>query len=85
MRNSSQHAPVVTPGTMQVSVANRVLAGLRAMLGDQVAMAPPVLLCASPGRFYLKRLLEPLIPKIVVISPSEIPPAIQVQSLGSVR
>jgi flagellar biosynthesis protein FlhA len=33
----------------------------------------------------LKRLLEPLIPKIVVVSPSEIPPAIPVQSLGSVR
>ncbi len=85
LRNSSQHAPASSAGMIQVSVAHRVFAGLRAMLGDQVAMAPPVLLCASPGRFYLKRLLEPLIPKIVVISPSEIPPAIQVQSLGSVR
>jgi flagellar biosynthesis protein FlhA len=85
MRNSSQQAPVAPSGAIQVSVAHRVLAGLRAMMGDQVALAPPVLLCASPGRFYLKRLLEPLIPKIVVISPSEIPPAIQVQSLGSVR
>jgi flagellar biosynthesis protein FlhA len=84
MRNSTQHA-ASTAGSIQVSVAHRVFAGLRAMLGDQVAAAPPVLLCASPGRFYLKRLLEPLIPKIVVISPSEIPPAIQVQSLGSVR
>jgi flagellar biosynthesis protein FlhA len=70
---------------MQISVAHKVLAGLRSMLGDQVAMAPPVLLCASPGRFYLKRLLEPFIPKIVVLSPSEIPPATQVQSLGPVR
>jgi len=34
---------------------------------------------------YLKRLLEPFIPKIVVISPSEIPPMTQVQSLGLVR
>jgi flagellar biosynthesis protein FlhA len=55
------------------------------MLGDQVILAPPVLLCASPGRFYLKRLLEPFIPKIVVISPSEIPAATQVQSIGAVR
>jgi flagellar biosynthesis protein FlhA len=84
MRNSSPQ-PNAAAGAIQVSVAHRVFAGLRAMLGDQVAMAPPVLLCASPGRFYLKRLLEPLIPKIVVISPSEIPPAIPVQSLGSVR
>ena len=85
MRNSSQISAPSTAGAIQVSVAQRVLAGLRAMLGDQVTMAPPVLLCASPGRYYLKRLLEPLIPKIVVVSPSEIPPAIPVQSLGSVR
>jgi flagellar biosynthesis protein FlhA len=81
---SAQHAQLAAGGAMQVSVARRVLDGLRAMMGDQIAMAPPVLLCASPGRFYLKRLLEPFIPKIVVISPSEIPPMTQVQSLGSV-
>lgn len=72
-------------GALQTSVARRVLEGLRGMLGDQITMAPPVLLCSSPGRFYLKRLLEPFIPKIVVISPSEIPPMTQVQSIGSVR
>jgi flagellar biosynthesis protein FlhA len=83
-RTSTQHPQLTAGGAMQVSVARRVLDGLRAMLGDQIAMAPPVLLCASPGRFYLKRLLEPFIPKIVVISPSEIPPMTQVQSLGSV-
>ena len=83
-RPSSQS--IVPAGSaLQVSVANKVLNGLRVMLGDQVAMAPPVLLCSSPGRFYLKRMLEPFIPKIVVISPSEIPPMTPVQSLGSVR
>ena len=85
LRGSSHQLQQTANGAIQVSVAHRVLNGLRAMLGDQVTMAPPVLLCSSPGRFYLKRLLEPLIPKVVVISPSEIPPAIQVQSLGSVR
>jgi flagellar biosynthesis protein FlhA len=70
---------------LQIPLARRVLDGLRAMLGDQVASAPPVLLCASPGRFYLRRHLEPFIPRIVVISPSEIPPMTQVLSLGSVR
>jgi flagellar biosynthesis protein FlhA len=83
-RTTSQQ-PQLATGALQISVASRVLAGLRTMLGDQVASAPPVLLCSSPGRFYLKRLLEPYIPKIVVISPSEIPPMTQVQSLGSVR
>ena len=85
-RTSSQSTQNVSAGSaLQVSVANKVLNGLRAMLGDQFAMAPPVLLCSSPGRFYLKRMLEPFIPKIVVISPSEIPPMTPVQSLGSVR
>jgi flagellar biosynthesis protein FlhA len=84
-RTSQQNPQMIAGGAMQVSVARRVLDGLRGMLGDQVTMAPPVLLCSSPGRFYLRRLLEPFIPKIVVISPSEIPPMTQVQSLGSVR
>jgi flagellar biosynthesis protein FlhA len=85
-RTSSQQPQIVPAnGALQVSVVHRVMEGLRAMLGDQVTMAPPVLLCSSPGRFYLRRLLEPVIPKIVVISPSEIPPMTPVLSLGSVR
>ncbi|HUB29857.1 MAG TPA: flagellar biosynthesis protein FlhA [Terracidiphilus sp.] len=82
---TTQNPQMASGGALQISVARRVLEGLRAMLGDQVAVAPPVLLCASPGRFYLRRVLEPFIPKIVVISPSEIPPMTQVMSLGSVR
>jgi len=84
-RTGGQSMQVHAGGAMQISVARRVLEGLRAMLGDQVAVAPPILLCASPGRFYLRRVLEPFIPKIVVISPSEIPPMTQVMSLGSVQ
>jgi len=72
-------------GAIQLSVARRVLDGLRGMLGDHVTLAPPVLLCSSPGRFYLRRHLEPFIPRIVVVSPSEIPPMTQILSLGSVR
>ncbi|HUH61782.1 MAG TPA: FHIPEP family type III secretion protein, partial [Terracidiphilus sp.] len=84
VRTSSQPAQAGS-GALQISLARRVLDGLRAMLGDQVAAAPPVLLCASPGRFYLRRHLEPFIPRVVVISPSEIPPMTPVMSLGSVR
>ncbi|HUO00165.1 MAG TPA: flagellar biosynthesis protein FlhA [Bradyrhizobium sp.] len=84
-RTSSQNPQSASTGALQISIARRVLDGLRAMLGDQVAMAPPVLLCASPGRFYLRRHLEPFIPRVQVISPSEIPPMTQVMSLGSVR
>lgn len=84
-RSSVQSPQFVMGGALQISVARRVLEGLRAMLGEEIVIAPPVLLCASPGRFYLRRMLEPFIPKIVVISPTEIPPMTQVMSLGAVR
>jgi flagellar biosynthesis protein FlhA len=72
-------------GGMQVSVAKRVLEGLRRSFGEEIGSAPPVLLCASPGRFYLRRLLEPFMPKVTVISPAEIPPATPIRTLGLVR
>src|SRR5882724_5649300 len=70
---------------LQPSTARRVLEGLRTLFGEQVLSAPPVLLCSSPGRFYLRRLLEPFLPKIVVLAPTEIPPLVPVQSVGSLR
>ncbi len=75
----------ITSSALQVNIARRVLDGLKLTFGESINSAPPVLLCSSPGRFYLHRLLEPFLPKIVVISPSEIPSAIQVRSLGVVR
>jgi len=66
----------------QVALARRVLDGLRTNFGQEISHAPPVLLCSSPGRYYLRRLLEPFIPRIVVISPGEIPPMTAVQSVG---
>jgi len=75
----------ITSSSLQVSVARRVLDGLRGSFGAEIGNAPPVLLCASPGRFYLRRLLEPFLPKVVVISPAEIPPVTPVRTLGVVR
>jgi len=63
----------------------RVLEGLQRLVGDRVALSSTILLCSSPVRFHLRRLLEPFIPRIVVLSPTEIPPATAVQSLGVVR
>ena len=70
---------------LQPSLVHRVLEGLRTILGDQVAQAPPVLMCASPARYYLRRLLEPFLPKIVVLAPTEIPPTTSVQAVGLLR
>jgi flagellar biosynthesis protein FlhA len=67
------------------NTGRRVLDGLRALFGEGVTSAPPVLLCSSPGRFHLRRLLEPFFPKIVVLAPTEIPPIVAVQSIGAIR
>jgi hypothetical protein len=58
---------------------------LLVMLGDQVAPTAPIVCCSTPARFHLRRLLEPFLPKVVVLSPLEIPPMVPVQSLGTVR
>ena len=84
-RAASAQPAMAASGALQLSVARKVLEGLRNMFGDQVVMAPPVLLCTSPGRYFLRRLLEPFLPKIVVVAPNEIPPVIPVQSVGLVR
>jgi flagellar biosynthesis protein FlhA len=72
-------------GGLQPPFARRILDGLRRLAGEQVALATPVLLCATPARYHLKRLLEPFLPKVVVLSPLEVPPLIEVQSLGVLR
>jgi len=63
----------------------RVLEGLQKSIADKAALNSMTLVCASPARFYLRRLLEPFLPRIVVLSPAEIPATVSVQSLGMVR
>jgi flagellar biosynthesis protein FlhA len=70
---------------LQPSLVRRILEGLRRLAGEQVAVASPVLLCSSPARFHLKRLLEPFVPKLIVLAPGEIPAVVSVQSLGVLR
>ena len=84
-RAFNPQGPPATGTGLQPSFVRRILDGLRQLAGDQVAQTAPILLCATPARFHLRRLLEPFLPKVVVLSPLEIPPMVSVQSLGTVR
>src|SRR5271165_6756632 len=84
-RAFSAPSSIAAAGGLQPSLVRRILEGLRRLAGEQVAVASPVLLCSSPARFHLKRLLEPFIPKLVVLAPGEIPAVVSVQSLGTLR
>lgn len=70
---------------LQPSFVRKLLDGLKQLVGEQVAVTTPVILCNSPARFHLRRLLEPFLPKVVVLSPGEVPAVIPVQSIGMVR
>jgi flagellar biosynthesis protein FlhA len=78
-------AASATATGLQPPFARRIVDGLRRLAGEHVAVASPVLLCATPARYHLKRLLEPFLPKVVVLSPLEVPPVVEVQSLGVLR
>jgi flagellar biosynthesis protein FlhA len=84
-RAFSGQAPTGNSFSLEPSFVRRVLEGLKKLVGEQVRMTTPVLFCNTPARFHLRRLLEPFLPKVVVLSPGEVPPVIQVQSLGMIR
>ena len=49
----------------------------------QKTMAPQwTLLCSSSLRFHMRKLIERFLPQLVVISPNDIPPNVQIVSLG---
>jgi len=79
------HAGNAGATAVQPACLRRILDGLRSLMGEQIALASPALLCSSPARFHLRRWLEPFLPKLVVLSPAEIPNFVTVQSMGVVR
>ena len=82
-RAYSGQPPTVNSTSLEPSFVRRILEELKRLAGEQVRLASPVLLCNTPARFYLRRLLEPFLPKVVVLSPGEIPPVVQLQSRGN--
>jgi len=84
-RAFTAQSPPAGSVALQPPFARRILDGIRRLAGEQVSVAAPVLLCSTPARYHLKRLLEPFLPKLVVLSPLEVPPVIEVQSVGVLR
>jgi len=77
-------APERTPAPA-TPLLRRFLEGLQRLVGDPATASSTILLCHSPARFHLRRLLEPFLPRVVVLAPAEIPPGVTVQSLGVIR
>ncbi len=66
-------------------ILRQIVDSVKRLIGPASASVPPVLLCPSPARYYLKRWLEPALPRLPVIAPAEIPAGISVRAVGVVR
>jgi flagellar biosynthesis protein FlhA len=73
------------PELAQKGTLRQILNSVRSLTGGQSTLATPVLICSSPARYHLRRWLEPFMPKLVVLSPLEIPPEVRLKTVGVVR
>ncbi|MGD1107865.1 MAG: flagellar biosynthesis protein FlhA, partial [Terracidiphilus sp.] len=72
-------------GNPPTSVVRRLTDSVRFLIGSASSSAPPVLLCPSPARYYVKRWLDPVLPRLAVVAASEVPPEIRLRPVGTVR
>jgi flagellar biosynthesis protein FlhA len=66
-------------------VVRRLADSVRSLIGSASSSAPPVLLCPSPARYFVRRWLEPVLPRLAVVAASEIPPEVRLRPVGTVR
>jgi flagellar biosynthesis protein FlhA len=66
-------------------IVRRLADSLKSLIGEQGSAAVPVLLCPSPARYHVKRWLEPVFPRLAVISAAEIPAEVRIRPAGTIR
>jgi flagellar biosynthesis protein FlhA len=71
--------------TPSIPVIRRLADSLKRLIPSTSAAVLPVLLAPSPARYYVKRWLEPVLPRLTVVSAGEIPPEIRLRPVGTVR
>lgn len=68
-----------------VPLVRRLLDSVKNLIGSSTTSVSPVLLCPSPARYHVKRWLEPVMPRLAVVSAAEIPPETPLKPVGTVR
>ena len=63
----------------------RIVDSVSQLISASPSSVLPVLLCQSPARYHLRRWLEPILPQLSVIAPTEIPPEVRLRPVGVVR
>jgi flagellar biosynthesis protein FlhA len=63
----------------------RLADSVKQLIDSSTFSAQPVLLCSSPARYHVKRWLEPMLPRLAVVAPAEIPADVRLKPIGTVR
>ncbi len=71
------------PSRNATTFLRRIVESWKQLTGGASVSGSPVLLCSSPARYYLRRWLEPFMPRVAVIAPAELPADMRVRSLGT--
>ena len=71
------------PSRNATTFLRRIVESWKQLTGGASTSGSPVLLCSSPARYYLRRWLEPFMPRVSVVAPAELPVDIRVRSLGT--
>jgi flagellar biosynthesis protein FlhA len=66
-------------------LVRRLADSLKSLIASSSPAAQPVLLCPSPARYYVRRWLEPMFPRLAVVAAGEIPPEVRLRPVGTVR
>lgn len=62
----------------------RLVDSVKQLMASTSFSATPVLLCPSPARYQIRRWLEPILPRLSVVSAAEVPPEVRLKPLGTV-
>jgi len=63
----------------------RIVESWKQLTGTAPGPVSPIILCSSPARYYLRRWLEPFMPRVAVVAPAELPVDLKIRSLGTLR
>jgi flagellar biosynthesis protein FlhA len=66
-------------------LVRRLVDSVRQLIGSATSPVLPVLLCPGAARYHVRRWLEPMLPRLTVLSAAEIPPEVRLRPVGTVR
>jgi len=68
-----------------IPLVRRLADSVKHLIAANPSSALPVLLCPSPARYFVKRWLDPVVPRLAVAAAADIPRETRLRPVGTVR